>query len=522
MFGMRDREVLSPGVPESSPPPRNPHYLVAVSSAVAAQPLPPAARPASLSGSVVALVWLMACGLSLAAAFHAGTVLPRNVSIIALWVLTFTAIWTIRASHLSLLPRLLLIAYSAPFFATLGYLVWSDFLWWFTPRAVELQSDPLIIREMMEIGLLGFIGLYAGMLLAQARPARVRRALLVHPATLELVVFVVLIAVATLLSWLSAPGDSILDVAVGQGTESSRSRAIGFPGAWLASYLLLLALVIDVERERVRATRRVKWATLSIAITYIVVVLNLLEGDRECTGLLAALAAFYLTPTRVMHSAAAVQRLVRKRLRVAIPAVAFGFLVLVGLGSARYSLADKAKRIDPVTIVRLGLGQNTWTGVLLTNLGSTYEYRTGISHFVFGRTYLDYLLSLPPGPLTAALGIERPLEPTRGGGSATLGDVTGGGLHVVIIPFENFGAWGVVLLLAIFGFGIVRSEQYAQSGRLLARMVWGGMFCTALFWFWYGDMNVIRGLMGAVVVAFLYRVALSVRLPGTRARSPAS
>lgn len=473
-----------------------------------------------MSGNVLALAWLTATGLSLAATFHAGVLLPRDASIVALWGLTLIAVWTIRASRLSLLPRLLLIAYSAPFFATLGYLVWSDFLWWFTPRAVELQSDPLIIQEMMEIGLLGVIGLYAGMLLAQARPLRIRRAVAAHPATLELVVFVALIAVATLLSWLSAPGDSILDVAVGQGTASSRSRAIGFPGAWLASYLLLLALVIDVERERVRAARRLKWAALTLAIAYIVVVLNILEGDRECTGLLAALAAFYLTPARTMHSAQAVRRLVRKRLRVAIPAVAFGFLVLVGLGSARYSLADKARRIDPVTIVRLGLGQNTWTGVLLTNLGSTYEYRTGISHFVFGRTYLDYLLSLPPGPLTAALGIERPLEPTRGGGSATLGDVTGGGLHITIIPFENFGAWGVVLVLALYGFWIVRSEQYAQSGRLLARMLWGGMFCTALFWFWYGDMNVIRGLMGAVVVAFAYRVALSVRLPGSRDRTP--
>lgn len=471
--------------------------------------------------SIVAVAWLLAGGLSAAALFHAGILLPRNVSIVLLWSVTLVAVWKVRASQLSLLPRLLIIAYSAPFFATLGYLVWSDFLWWFTARAVELQSDPLIIREMVEIGLLGGVGLVAGMLFAQARPVRLRRPAVANPATLELLVFVAMAAFGVLLSWLSAPGESILNVAVGEGTASARSRAIGFPGAWLASYLLLLSLVVDVERERARSVRRMKGIILGAAIAYIVVVLNLLEGDRECTGLLAALAAFYLTPTRVSYAARAIRGIVRRRLRVAIPAVVLGFLVLVGLGSARYSLADRAQRIDPILIVKLGLSQNTWTGVLLTNLGSTYEYRSGISHFVLGRTYLDYVLSLPPGPMTAALGIERPLEPTRGGGSSTLGGVTGGGIHAVVIPFENFGAYGAVLVLAVFGFWIVRAEQYAQSGRLLPRLVWGGMFCTGLFWFWYGDMNVIRGLMGAVVVAFLYRVLLSIRLPSARVRATA-
>jgi len=467
-----------------------------------------------MSGALVAAAWLAASGLTLAFLFHIGVFLPRNVAVVAIWGITGIGLYSIRASQLSLLPRFMMIAYSAPFAAPIGYLLFDEFLWWFTPRAIELQSDPIIIEQMLGLGVIGILGLLAGMALAQgsAPPPRPR-----SPCgtgwTLQIIPYAALAAVSVVLSWLSAPGDSILTVAVGEGTNVARAKGIGFAGAWLASYILVLVLVIDLERERVVTRQKLKALVLTGTVLYIAVVLQILQGDREVSGLLSALGLLYLTPNPVMFSPEAAVITARKRVRKIVPIATFCFLVLVGLGSARYSLADRAQRLDPVTIVKLGMGQNTWTGVLLTNLGSSYEYRKHILHFVWGRTYLDYALSLPPGVLTHAMGIERPLEPTRGGASESLGGVTGGGIHAVVIPFENFGAPGVFMILAIFGFWLVRAEQAATtSPRPLARLVWASIGCVGLFWFWYGDMNVIRAIMGALVIWPFYRLVLGLRL----------
>ena len=89
--------------------------------------------------------------------------------------------------------------------------------------------------------------------------------------------------------------------------------------------------------------------------------------------------------------------------------------------------------------------------------------------------------------------------------------MSSGGLHVVVPPFRNFGAFGVFAVLMLYGFIIARIEQRGESGTLGARVIWGSMFCSSFLWFWYGDMSFIRALMIAGLVYVAYRVALSIQ-----------
>jgi hypothetical protein len=155
------------------------------------------------------------------------------------------------------------------------------------------------------------------------------------------------------------------------------------------------------------------------------------------------------------------------------------------------------------------LSQNTWTAVLWTNLGTACEHRHGVLHYKLGQTYVDYLLSLPPGVITRPIGFERPLEAA---GMIVFEDPAGlsaGGLHVVIAPFKNFGMAGALLILALYGWLAAKLDIMNTRGTLAARLLWASTMCAGFLWFWYGDMPFIRALMMAFLTYWLYRIALS-------------
>jgi hypothetical protein len=132
--------------------------------------------------------------------------------------------------------------------------------------------------------------------------------------------------------------------------------------------------------------------------------------------------------------------------------------------------------------------------------------------YYYGRTYWDYLLSLPPGILTRALGVLRPTDQQGGNAALWFPGVSGGGVHIAVVPFKNFGIWGLFFVLGLYGFWMARLENKNATMRFWPRILYGAVVTSSLFWFWYGDMNLIRGVTAALLLGILYRVLIRVRL----------
>jgi hypothetical protein len=458
---------------------------------------------------------LVACALSwcasiIALAFMLGRTLPVEAGVIVFGTISIWGLVAQSMTRLSLLPRFMVLLYAVCFSVTVGHLFDRYYVWWHTPAATALIRDSRVSSEMMAVGVVGLLGLLVGMRLAQAfchpriaRPARTPTPTLGQGMTIAFA------AVAVGLSWIVAPKATIFTAAYNTGNSAIVAAPMNFNAAWLLSYVTIVVLVIDCERERSDRLRRLKRIVIGIAVAIIVVFLQVLRGDRECSGLLVALAFLYLTGSDSAWLLRRTSDLVKRLRRVAVPA-AVVFLIFLILGAVRVSLAspEQRQRLSVYQSFLTTFQENTWSSILLTNLAQAGQFRSHTAHYLYGETYADYLKSLPPGIVTRAFGIERPLESDRGPNWWFFG-VSAGGIHAVVVPFRNFGMPGAFLVLMLYGWFIawleIRNDQHAFWRRLL----YGAACVGSFFWFWYGDMTMVRALMSAAVVGPVYRMWLN-------------
>ncbi len=453
-------------------------------------------------------------GVMLVVAFEEGHLLPAQWSVGLLFGVTLWGLWQTRLSLLSPLTRLMILLYFLPFLTCLGYLFDPNYTWWYTPLSIEYMSSPGVTPGMLMVGLIGLLGLLAGMWLARARaPRHLPQFQAMQPSrTLNPFAFCALLGMAFFFSYINTPTETIYSAVYSAAT--GLAGQFNFNAASLVAYTLLVALYIDSEREIGRRQLRL-FKRLSILIVTVIILIffQLLRGDRDSFGLVVGLAALYLTEPR--------RRLARKVLNINLRRYALvgaaGGLVLIAFLSIsviRRGAALGERKSLTTSILQGATREATWTAVLLTNLSLAAQYHEGRMVTENGLTYLDYLYSLPPGFVTRALGIQRPIESFQGP-NFWFTDISSGGLHIVTVPFKNFHAPGVLLALIIFGYLIGRSEIIGQNPHWPYRLWYGTFFVASAQWFWYGDMPFIRGVMSFGLVAVLY--SLACRVAGLRA-----
>jgi hypothetical protein len=473
---------------------------------VADQPSPHAY--AHLSGAA----FFLFLGASAGVALHNGFRPAPVVVVVVMLGATLWGMFVPRITRLNLLPRMMLFVYALPFSALLGYLFSDDYLWVFTARGFAIGQDRDVMAVLTLTGLTGLCALIAGFHTVTAFSGRIADPLptRMKPYALGNIMYVALIALAVELSVLSSAPETVFQAAYGARHGASAAAALNFPSAFLISYVIFVLLWIDIERESDRNSRRWKIIGLVAAVSYVIVALQVLRGDRESSGLIAAFAALYLT-ARDLHGIAPSRAAIRGRVRrMLLPLVAL-VAVFIALGKARETISDVSSRLSVAQMIRLGFAYNTWTGVLWTNLGTAWEYQQGRINYRLGSTYRDYALSLPPGIISKAYGYSRPGEVGQGLASEDPAGVSSGGLHIVIPPFKNFGALGVLVVLFVYGTLIALAERANRPDRPLARLLWGSMFCASFIWFWYGDMPIIRAIMASLLLYLAYRLSTSSR-----------
>lgn len=445
-------------------------------------------------------------GFMLVILFESGYLLSTPLSVLLLFTLTGWGLWQIRLSPLSPLTRLMILLYFMPFLTTLGYLFDPNYTWWYTPLSIAYMTDPNVTAGMLMVGLIGLVGLLTGMGLARAlAPRRLEPASLsTTPRSLHPFAFVALLLMALFFSYINTPADTIFSAAYTAATGIA--GRFNFNAAFLVSYTILVALFIDTEQEKSRPhLRSFKRFFILLATVIILIFFQLLRGDRDSFGLVVALAALYLTEPSGRNIGT---RMRSKRMRRYLLIGGAGAIVLVSflaISTLRLRVAN-GDRVPLSTAIIEGAQESTWSAVLLTNLSLAAQYHQNRMITENGRTYLDYLYSLPPGFITHALGIERPIEPHQGP-NFWFTDISAGGLHIITVPFKNFHTPGVLVLLILFGYIIGRTEIIGQNPHWLHRLWYGAFFVGSAQWFWYGDMPFIREIMIYALVAILYGVA---------------
>lgn len=467
-------------------------------------------------GRVALLVFVL--GLAYSVVFELGALPPVPAAIVGL--LTFSAFEFLFLSdkRILLLPRLLVLVYCLPFTRMAGLVFDSEHVWWNTPAAMELIRNTRIQSDMVAVGIIGMLGLSGGIHLALAgvrqyfAPATVpgfrSRQRVLGPAT-----FVSALGTAIAMSWISAPTKTILEAPYASPQAEPLTAGLNFNSAYVISYVILFALLIDAKRTiDNRFIRRCKSWGVVAATVFIAAYLQILRGDREFVTLLVGLAgievAWSAQPMALLPLLAKWWR----RILVFGAASALLVLALMGLGGARAHLSDPQQRasLNVATALQAGSYGTTWGAVLLTNLGIAGQHVKGPFEYYYGRTYVEYILSLPPGVLTRALGIERAIEGDHGPAWWTAG-VSGGGIHLALVPFHNFGVLGVLLALGLFGYLVTRLELANQNGGFLTRLLYAAVVANSIFWAWYGDMYMIRAVMSAAMVGGAYQVLVRAR-----------
>ena len=446
------------------------------------------------------LAWVLIGSLQ-AATFSFEAFPPREVAVVILASLTVIGILALRVVELSILSRFFVLLYSLPFAATIGYLFDANFIWTRAPNVQPLCLIPEIINVMLSIAIVGLCGLLAGIEamacwfycnsapMASGAESRTEETCLSR--TLSLPMTAALLGVSIYLSALHSPAKTIFE------EPYAIKSAAKLNASWLGSYMILILLYLDFEREQPGFRRRCKVLGFSAAVAYIIVVLQFLRGDRECAGLVIGLAMLFITrPVTILGTGAEKPRSrLRRALLLATP-LTIAVALMAGLGTLR-NIANESTYVDIDTrsdSVKY-LTRNTWTAVCLNNLGLATDHYYGTIDYLYGRTYLDYFLSLPPSPITKRLNYVRPLDGSANPAQWYRCLISFGGMHPVVVPYRNFGIWGVIPVLFLCGAFISFCELQNERGIFSTRLLYGCVATSSMSWFWYSDMNMVRTLM---------------------------
>lgn len=459
-----------------------------------------------MNGYTTAASTVLAAGLCFLYVFDVHLSVSTGVLLMA--AIAVLGIWSIKVSALSLLPRLMLMLYCLPFAVLAGSLILSE-LDLLNAVAVDLIFQKTVAADALAVGCIGLLALIAGQGFASGAGDRtaVEREVRQQSIVISVPLFVLFVSAGVLLSAISSQANRSTSGAYFEDAlEAAEGGGVG-ASLYVISYSFLIVMCVDAQRDQRATQRRMKGALLAFAVAYMTVFHQLLQGDREILGLIVALLALYVTRSHSLDPEAKWE-MQRQLLRRMLPVLGAAILLFLAVGQLRYAGGGGATEGGVVgAAIREVASGGTWTAVFLGNLGLANEHQSGAFTYYFGKTYIDYLLSLPPGIVSHALGLERPLQGMSGPGLWYY-PLQWGGVHPVVVPFKNFGIWGVYAILMLYGWLIGRVEVAGQQPKFWNRVLYGTFFAGSFNWFWYGDMPFLRALMAAGIVGMLYQFAL--------------
>lgn len=413
------------------------------------------------------------------------------------------------------LSKLYMIVYAMPFIHGFEY-VGLDFerdrpgIMWGLATNPYTFVEPIILRVFM-LGAIGLLALVAPYYLFKGRE-RSNRIIFRDCKNLALPSFMILIFIAFSLSWLNTPQESVFVAAYTQ--SKSLLEGTNFNAAWLLAYVFLAVAFIDTEFFTIVPTQlKIKRVIIYSVTFYIVIVHQFMRGDRECISLIAAYVILFMLKPYIAHRKSIKLMEHKESIRNVKPSrIKFMFIVLFifitsnVVGTARSMLnnsiySDQLSEQIQTSLSRIFAG--TWSAVLLTPLSIVGDFYFNLKEYKFGQTYIDLLLSAPPGVFARFFNYERPIEGTHGPAWEMRYGI--GGTHALVVPFMNFGALGITLMLLIIGYIFYRIDKAISLKPTNTNLIlFASLVISAPHWFWYGEMSGMRGFMAFVSGWIIY------------------
>ncbi|SHH37883.1 hypothetical protein [Bradyrhizobium erythrophlei] len=501
-------------------------------------------------------------GCGVIASYAAGRLLPLWISAFILFLSVAALVAFLIAGTVGAISFLVYGFFALPFVHLIPYLFFD---WNYQPAHLWIPGDLTIwglatnpymfdletIKLTAELGAAGVSGLLAGMFARYARPEGRNDGFWknVPPKTLNIVWFYGLLAMALVASKLASPARTIFEAEyAGVGTSS---ESLNFGSLGLVSYSLIILCLVDAIFDSNRRTGIWKLVALVCSILYVVIWLQFARGDRESIPMVIACAILFWR-WGAPHFARSKSKIVALRalaVALVIVVMAAGFVLqslrqnlvgknlsdIVSIAEQSYSdlnpvgsklstsaatpraaeaaqqptgrgvLFDRIDRIIP---------KGTWSAVMLTPLSVAGDSLRGQLPMKLGQTYLDLILSIPPGFVASRLGYHRPIDADHG--PAHEMRYGQGGTHAVVVPFMNFRIIGVVLILAAWGWlfaSVERRTSNIDPPWAIQKVTAYGMTCAIIpQWIWYGEKILITGFFIWLAISAFYLFAATGRV----------
>lgn len=449
---------------------------------------------------IVFLFFIMLGGLLICNLYNHQIVFSINKTMFLSAVFLFLSFVYAKYRHFPFLIAFFLCVFFLPFIHVLEYIANGDIvlnksIWGLNSNIYN--QDINIIRRLSTVGCVGLIGICLGVAFFQTilgiRKKNDAVPFGVFDYSLGVEWFCVFAGFSFFLSLINTPLQSIFEGAYAFGDSMAFVNKINFNGAWQLSYIFLLVLHIDFLLQQKSKIKIIKGVIVATLFFVIVFWFQLMRGDRECFGLIVSIAVMFFINTEKGL------KISKLKLCIAGGVLAIFVIIFQYVGLIRSTLyTGKIPEFKINTDMLVG----TWSSALLTPLSVVGDFYYDTMELQKGKTFLDMFLSLPPGALTNALGVERAIEATQGPAWQMRFGI--GGTHAVVVPFMNFGIYGVLCVSIIYGLLFSWAESLIDYFSMFGRLFYGALFVGLPIWIWYGELSGIRSVMAAFIVYIFY------------------
>jgi len=429
-----------------------------------------------------------------------------------------------------------------PNLKSLGEIVEPCLMWGITANIY--QVDEKIVSMMGLIGLVGTLGIICGSIISKLKYENVfldiSRLKYSDLDTMSLFAFFIWVSVAYISAYLTAPSGSIFSDGY-INLNRSFVDSLNFSALIFVSFVLFIFAFCDFKVEKDFNKKIIKGTLLFISIFIVIIYLQLLKGDRESITLLISIIILYFLVTKNKTKKINFRLLIKSIIIVLLILSVSAFIGRFRGGEISNSDNIIAKANETIkysgqgssmySFIASNLQNSTWSASLLSVLSVSGDYLIGSTRkalwtksgsnfeehpfkFYIGKTYLQYLLSLPPGFVADWIGYQRPID----GYSGPTWEMRYGlgGVHGYVVPFINFSLYGVFIFAFLTSYFINHIYYVAYKIPNVKNLAFvGTVICVAPHWMWYGDKYAINILIISYISLWLYKIALKVKLIGS-------
>lgn len=390
------------------------------------------------------------------------------------------------------LVQLYFLLLALPFSVVFIYVIDKDYNWYSAKGEFDFfrnaANDPYVMNIVFLVGFSSILSFFLAKLCLDLSILRGFKFKLRLPSNgvIKYSPFLstIILIIALYLNSLSARTLNIFDYNYGELSDPPLSG-----GSYLLGYTLILLVILKHNR----ALKKNIFTSFSIvlALTYEIIFNQFLVGSRESIGLIVSIFIIYkyrLINNNFIHTYNFIK-------------IIFFLIILLylSLGAFRSVLSVNPDSIYSSSLISI-FNNNPWNSILLSVLGFSDQFLQGQDILQFAY-YQQLFMKIPPGFLSN-LFFSSELDSTLSDPGHWYADYTTGGAYYPIVIFRSFGFVFGTLALTLMFLVLLSASKLIVSSNLYLQLLYLILIIISFRWFWYGDIDLIRGLQAWLITCF--------------------